>query len=244
MVQETPDFSNIQTWLFDLDNTLYSAKDQLFLQMGRRITEYVMQLLALEYEAARQIQKKYYRTYGTTLRGLMTHHNIDPHNYLDFVHDLDASILPIDTDLQKGLSQISGRKIIFTNASVGHAENILSHLGIRSHFEDIFDIVAADFIPKPDMAPYEKIIQRYQLDPGKSIMVEDLSINLVPARQLGMKTALIQEIEDISYQTAQIDGQSIAGPTPLSSQESAHAHVQYHVQNLGQWLQEVSGVSN
>lgn len=232
------DWSQIETWLFDLDNTLYSARDKLFAQMGQKITQYVQDLLDLDYETARQVQKKYYTAYGTTLRGLMAHHDIDPHHYLAFVHDLDASILPIDPNLQPALANLPGRKIIFTNASVPHAENILTHLGILDQFEAIFDIVAADYIPKPDISPYHKLIQTYQVDPHKTAMLEDLSVNLVPAKKLGMTTILIEGGQDRSYQTAQIDGQSLVGENV--GQNMTEAHIDQHVENLGAWLQEIS----
>ena len=147
------ELDHINVWLFDLDNTLYPAHCNLFSQIDLRINEYVAKLLDLNLENARVQQKLYFREHGTTLRGLMLDHNVDPHHYMDFVHDIDLAPVDASPDLDAVLHKLPGRKLIFTNGSTKHAENVTGKLGIEHHFEAIFDLAASDFLPKPDTVP-------------------------------------------------------------------------------------------
>jgi putative hydrolase of the HAD superfamily len=187
---------HIRHWVFDLDNTLYPADSRLFHQIDRRMGEFVADLLDLDFDAARLIQKTYFRDYGTTLRGLMIHHRVDPHAYLDFVHDIDLSVLPNNRPLVEALARIEGRKVIFTNASRSHAEQIVEHLGIASHFDGIFDIHDADYVPKPESETYDRFIAAHGVAPGKAVLFEDSVANLHPAAALGMTTVLVRPGED------------------------------------------------
>lgn len=186
------DFQHVETWVFDLDNTIYPARFNLFDQVDVRIGAFIANLLDLEVVAARCIQKQYFRDHGTTLSGLMRNHDVDPHEFLGFVHDIDVACIPPDPLLGQNLERLPGRKVIFTNGSTGHAENVLDRLGITQHFEGIFDIVAADFIPKPEAAPYRDLIERFRIEPNKAVMVEDLARNLAPAAALGMTTVWVR----------------------------------------------------
>ncbi len=185
-------FTQIDTWVFDLDNTLYPRHCDLFAQIDVLMTGYVSKLTGLERTEARKLQKDLYRDYGTTLRGLMEQHGIDPHDFLGVVHDIDYSPLPKNPKLGEMLSQLPGRKLIYTNGSVAHAENTLAAIGIGHElFERIFDIVASDFEPKPHAGPFAKFLKEHDVDGSRSAMFEDLPRNLEPAKANGMVTVLI-----------------------------------------------------
>lgn len=188
-------------WLFDLDNTLYPARCDLFAQTDRRIGEFISKLLDVHYDEAKRIQKDYWKTHGTSLRGLMTLHQVDPEPYLDYVHDIDYAPVDASPRLDAALKQLTGRKIVFTNGTVRHAERVLERLGVAHHFEGIYDIVAADYVPKPEMVVYRDIVGRYGVDPARAIMLDDIAVNLKPAHALGMRTVWIRTPE--STQRAQ-----------------------------------------
>ncbi len=181
-----------KTWIFDLDNTLYPNSSNLFRIVEGRIRDFVSNLLAVGPEEAYRIQKEYLREYGTTLKGLMTHHGADPATYLDYVHNIDLSPIIPNPDLDKALGQLAGRKHIFTNADAAHAERIMDRIGIRHHFETVFDIIATDYVPKPDPGVYVLLMDRLALDPAGCVMVEDMARNLEPAARLGMTTVWLR----------------------------------------------------
>ncbi len=184
-------FQGTEAWVFDLDNTLYPAKSNLFGQIDVRIRDYLAKLLDLTPEAANEVQKDYYRRYGTTLRGLMDEKGIEPDDFLDYVHDIDHSVLEPDPDLGAALARLPGKKFIFTNGSRAHAERTVERLGIGEHFSDMFDIVASGLVPKPTREAYDLFIDRTGVSPARAAMFEDLSRNLAVPHQLGMHTVLI-----------------------------------------------------
>ncbi|PCJ86383.1 MAG: pyrimidine 5'-nucleotidase [Hyphomicrobiales bacterium] len=185
------EFARVSDWVFDLDNTLYPHHSNLFDQIDKRMTTYVAQLMQLERVEARKIQKDYYHRYGTTLRGLMLEHEIDTDAFLEFVHDIDHTPIEPDPALAAAIKALPGRKYIYTNGSRKHAENVAARLGIIDHFEDIFDIVAADLEPKPNPGPYHKFFSDTGIDPKNGAMFEDLVKNLRVPKQNGMLTTLI-----------------------------------------------------
>ncbi|GGH08857.1 pyrimidine 5'-nucleotidase [Alsobacter metallidurans] len=187
----TPGFDHVETWIFDLDNTLYPAHAQLWPQVDQRITLFLADMFGIDGISARALQKYYYGRYGTTLKGLMDEHAIEPADFLDFAHQIDLSLLDPDPALGAAIEKLPGRKLILTNGSRQHAENVAGKLGIRDHFEEIFDIVAADFVPKPEARTYEKFLALHGVDPRKSAMFEDLAKNLVVPAALGMTTVLV-----------------------------------------------------
>jgi len=189
-------FSHITDWVFDLDNTLYPSHCNLFVQMDKRITNYVMRVTNNEFDEARKWQKHYYREYGTTLRGLMSEHGIDPQHYLRDVHNIDYSSIPPNPQLGELVSALPGRKHIFTNGDVPHAERTLQALGIEGMFDEIFDIAHADFVPKPDPAPYDKFLKTHAIDPNYAAMFEDMPRNLEVPKNLGMSTVLVVERDE------------------------------------------------
>jgi putative hydrolase of the HAD superfamily len=179
----------IETWIFDLDNTLYPASCRLFDQVQQRMNEYICNRFGLSPDGAAERRRTYFREHGTTLRGLMTEDGIDPHDFLAFVHEIDLSRVPPDPALAAALRELHGRKIIHTNGSVRHAERLLDHLGLTDSFSGIIDIVAAEFDPKPSLAGYQLLLRRHAVDPRCALMIEDIARNLAPAAELGMTTA-------------------------------------------------------
>ena len=190
--QERCPLGNIETWIFDLDNTLYPASCRLFEQVQRRMNEYICERLEVPPEEAAELRRTYFREHGTTMNGLMRVHNIDPHDFLAFVHEVDLSCVPPDPALVSALGQLDGRKIVHTNGSVRHAERLLDHLGLSTAFTGIIDIVAADFEPKPALPGYRLLLKRHSVRPETALMVEDMARNLAPAAELGMTTAWLR----------------------------------------------------
>ncbi|MDA5192948.1 pyrimidine 5'-nucleotidase [Govanella unica] len=184
-------FQGRDTWVFDLDNTLYPGRCNLFAAIDQRMTEFVMRLAGLPHAEARRLQKSYYVEYGTTLRGLMLEHALDPAEFLAYVHDIDVSPVDPNPRLGKALAGLAGRKIIFTNGSVAHAERVLDRLGVRDAFSGIYDICAASYLPKPRPEPYAGMLVAHDIDPTRAVMVEDIIRNLEPAAALGMETVWV-----------------------------------------------------
>ncbi|PTM97436.1 pyrimidine 5'-nucleotidase [Mycoplana dimorpha] len=185
------DFAHVTDWVFDLDNTLYPHHVDLFAQVDRNMTGYVSALLGLSREEARAIQKRYYQEHGTTLQGLMLHHGVDPEDFLEKAHAIDYEVLSPDPELGEAIKKLPGRKFIFTNGSVKHAEMTARALGILDHFDDIFDIVAAEYVPKPAGSTYDKFMALHRVDTARAAMFEDLPRNLLVPKALGMKTVLL-----------------------------------------------------
>ncbi|MGE0061938.1 MAG: pyrimidine 5'-nucleotidase [Xanthobacteraceae bacterium] len=185
------DFTKVETWVFDLDNTLYSHHLNLWQQVDDRIRDFIVDFLKIPHDEAFRVQKDYYKRYGTTMRGLMTEHGLEPDDYLDYVHAIDHSPLTPNPALGAALEQLPGRKLILTNGTRKHADAVMKRLAVDGHFEDVFDIVAADLEPKPSARTYERFLERHKVDPGKSAMFEDLARNLEVPDALGMTTVLV-----------------------------------------------------
>ena len=184
--------SDIKNWVFDLDNTLYSPEEDIFSQIDKRMTEFIISKFNVNEEEAFNIQKKYFLEYGTTLSGLMKRENIDPDEFLEFVHDINLEILKPNIELSKIIKNLPGDKFIFTNGSKKHAENVLKQLEMNGIFDDVFDIKESNFIPKPNINAYLNFIDKTKIEPDNSIMFEDIGRNLEAAKKLGMKTVLIK----------------------------------------------------
>jgi putative hydrolase of the HAD superfamily len=184
-------FAHVDTWVFDLDNTLYPHHVNLWQQVDRRIGEFIGAWLRVSPEEARRIQKDYYRRYGTSMRGMTTEHGVRADDFLAYVHQIDHSPLQPNPAMGAAIAKLPGRKLILTNASTDHADKVLQRLGMDGHFEAVFDIIAADLEPKPAPQTYQKFLRDYQVDPRKAAMFEDLARNLVIPHQLGMTTVLV-----------------------------------------------------
>lgn len=219
MTRPLPDIDSVETWLFDLDNTLYPASCRLFDQIDVRMGEFIQRSFDLDPTAARVLQKDYFRRYGTTLKGLMDEHGVDPHAYLDYVHDIDHSPVEPDKRLSESLARLPGRKVIFTNASTNHAEKVLERLEIAHHFEAIFDIHQASYIPKPAEQPYDQIIAAHGIEAPRTVFFEDSAKNLAPAAARGMTTVWVEHAADWSRgNDAELD------------------YVHHRTDDLGAWL--------
>jgi putative hydrolase of the HAD superfamily len=195
MTAVRPDLSHISHWVFDLDNTLYPSNAPVMTQVDRRMTQYVARLLGLGESEARAVQKHYWRTYGTTLNGLMTHHEVDRRDFLDFVHDIDASVIDPDPTLAARIEALPGRRLVYTNGSRGHAENVLGRLGLEHLFTDIFDVEAAGFTPKPHREGFDRFTAHFDLPVSESVFFEDSVRNLKTAHEMGFTTVLVRARE-------------------------------------------------
>src|SRR5438309_9931174 len=176
-------FAHVDTWVFDLDNTLYPHHVNLWQQVDARIGEFVSAWLKVSADEARRIQKDYYRRYGTTMRGMMTEHGVRADDYLAYVHQIDHSPLEPNPAMGAAIAKLPGRKLILTNGSTDHAAKVLERLGIGSHFEAVFDIIAAELEPKPAPQTYQKFLALHDVDPETSAMFEDLARNRVLPRE-------------------------------------------------------------
>jgi putative hydrolase of the HAD superfamily len=184
-------FNKIETWVFDLDNTLYPHQLNLWHQVDERIRDYIMDFLKIDREEAFRLQKDYYRRYGTTMRGLMEEHGLQPDEFLEMVHQIDHSPLTPNPALGAAIAQLPGRKLILTNGTRAHADAVMHRLEIAEHFDDIFDIRAADLEPKPRPKVYERFLVRHNVDPKRAVIFEDLARNLEVPHALGMITVLV-----------------------------------------------------
>ena len=184
-------FAHVDTWIFDLDNTLYPHTSQVWPQIDERITLYIANLFGLDGLSARALQKFFYHRYGTTLRALIDEYDIDPHDFLDFAHDIDHTDIELNAGLGEAIERLPGRKLILTNGFRKHAENVAKKIGILDHFEDVFDIAASNFVPKPDRRAYEIFLDRHAVEPSRAAMFEDIAKNLAVPHELGMTTTLI-----------------------------------------------------
>jgi putative hydrolase of the HAD superfamily len=210
-------FLHVDTWIFDLDNTLYPHHSRIWPQVDERITLFLSDYFGIDGISARALQKYYYHRYGTSLKGLMTEHGLDAKAFLDFAHDIDLSSLAADPDLGQAIAALPGRKLIMTNGSTPHATRITQKLGIFELFEGIFDISDAGFVPKPERATYDLFVRSHGITPSRAAMFEDIEKNLRVPHDLGMKTVLVvpattdpyRELhEQVATQAAYVDAQT------------------------------------
>ena len=216
-------FLGAETWLFDLDNTLYPASCNLFDQIDRNITNYICEHLGLVWDDAYRLQKSFFREHGTTMRGLMSEHGTNPDHFLKYVHDIDLSPVGANPELEQALSKLPGRKIVFTNGSVEHADKVMNKLGVCHHFEAVFDIVASDYRPKPERLAYDKLVKEHDICAPASVMIEDMARNLKPAHEMGMTCVWIRT------------------KTKSGAESSNEKHVHHIVDDLTAWLCDLTG---
>jgi putative hydrolase of the HAD superfamily len=223
----TPAGGSEPVWLFDLDNTLYPYACRLFDQVDRRMGEFVAGYLGLDAVEARAVQKRYLREYGTTLTGLMQVHGLNPERYLSYVHAIDLSPVDPAPQLDAALNRLPGRKLIYTNANTGHADAVLTKLGIAHHFEATFDIVAARFTPKPHRAPFQRLLQQHGVAPEGTVFFDDMPRNLAPAAELGMTTVWVES--DSAWARLECTG--------------TESFVHHRTRDLAAWLDACAGRS-
>lgn len=225
----TKSFAHVDTWIFDLDNTLYPHHLNLWQQVDGRIRDYIANFLNVPHDEAFRLQKDYYRRYGTSMRGLMTEHGMKPDDFLDFVHEIDHSPLEPNPVLGAAIEQLRGRKLILTNGTKKHAAKVMECLGIGAHFEDVFDIVAAEMDPKPSPETYRRFLEIHAVDPSTAAMFEDLARNLEVPHQLGMRTVLVvpEGAREVFREDWELEGRS-------------DPHVDYLTDDLARFLRDLS----
>ena len=215
-------FQLIKCWIFDLDNTLYSGKTKVFEQVDKKMSKYISDKLNVSIEEAKKIQKNYFHEYNTTLNGMIKNHKVNTNEFLEFVHDINIDFLKKDLKLSEEIERLDGKKIIFTNGSRKHALNVTRRIGIDQHFDDIFDIVDSEFMPKPLIEPYKKLVEKHKIDPKLSVFIEDIARNLKPAYEMGMKTIWIENEE------------------PWAKKFSDSNFVNYRTNNLSEFLKKIN----
>lgn len=191
---------NMKAFIFDLDNTLYPSSLNVFSLIDTRINTYMTRKVGIPEPEVDALRRHYWKIHGVTLNGLIIHHKVDPEDFLEYVHDVDLSgILKPNLKLRSVLRKINSRKVIFTNGSTSHAQNVLSVLGIDDLFEAIFDVRIASFKPKPFPEPYYKVLEAMNVQGNECIMVDDIPQNLKTAKEMGMKTILIGSTNGHDY---------------------------------------------
>jgi putative hydrolase of the HAD superfamily len=181
-------FSHIQNWIFDLDNCLYPASSGLFELIDERMGAYIQKLLSCDPVEARRVQKQHFHTHGTTLAGLMKEHGVDPHDFLESVHAIPLDRIQANERLGESLDRLPGRKFVFTNGDASYAGRVLEAIGVKDRFDNLHDIHASSYRPKPDPHGYELLCRRFAIDPGTALLADDMAANLKPAKALGMTT--------------------------------------------------------
>lgn len=218
--------THVESWIFDLDNSLYPASCDLLGLMGIRMRQFIQRLVGCDEQEAFQIQKRHFHQHGTTLAGLMREHGIDPREFLDFVHDIDLAQLIADPRVVAALDGLPGRKFIFTNADEGHARRVLDRLGLANAFDGMHDIHAMNYVPKPDPDAYSAMCDALGVDPARALFVDDMVRNLAPAKALGMVTVWVD------------NGSEQAGE--LGDDLALDAVVDYRTSDIGDWLTQVA----
>jgi len=209
--------ANIDSWIFDLDNTLYPSSARLFPQIDARMGAYIQRLLGVDPQEAYRVQKGFFHSHGMTLPGLMAHHGVDPHEFLADVHDVDIDVVPPHPELADLIARLPGRKFVFTNADAPYAARVLARLGLSESFDALHDIHALGYVPKPQLPAYASMCSAHGIDPMRAVFVEDMARNLVPAKAIGMTTVWI-------------DNGSEQGPG------EDRDHIDYTITDVGSWL--------
>ena len=214
--------AHVHNWIFDLDNTLYPARSNLFALIDERMTAYVARLLDLDRTAARALQKRYFHDHGTTVAGLIANHDIDPHDFLRDVHDIELEVLEHNAPLAAAIARLPGRKMVFTNGDAPYAGRVLARLGLQDSFEAIHDIHAMDLTPKPAPSAYAGLCAAFTLDPAHSLFADDMARNLAPAKAIGMTTLWIDNGSE-------------------QSESADRDFIDYTCADLTDWLHEILG---
>jgi putative hydrolase of the HAD superfamily len=221
-----PRFSRIRDWIFDLDNCLYPASSGLFDLIDERMAAYIQRLLDCPPEEAKRVQKAHFHQHGTTLAGLMKDHEIDPHDFLTDVHDVPLDRVQPDDRLSRLLPLLPGRRFVFTNGDAPYARRVLERIGVGEHFDDLHDIHASGYRAKPDPHGYELLCERFGIDPGEALLVDDMVQNLGPAKALGMTTIWVDN----------------------GSERGNHNYddriVDQRITDVGDWLESILGGKN
>ncbi|HEX2802502.1 MAG TPA: pyrimidine 5'-nucleotidase [Sphingomicrobium sp.] len=217
-----PRFAHIRDWIFDLDNCLYPASTELFALIDERMGAYIQRLLDCDPVEARRVQKHHFHRHGTTLAGLMKDHGVDPDDFLDDVHSIPLDRVQCDERLASALERLPGRKFVFTNGDAPYARRVLEAIGVYDRFDDLHDIRASSYRPKPDPHGYELLCERFGIDSRSALLVDDMAINLAPAKALGMTTVWV-------------DNGSERGTHGLGD------FIDHKIAHVGEWLEQILG---
>ena len=220
------ELKNIKNILFDLDGVLYQDLEAVFGQVSKKMTKYISNKLNLSLEKAKELQTNYFHKYNTSLNGLMIHHDIKPEDFLKYVHDIDLSFMKKDLVLRNELENLNIKKFIFTNGSKEHAKNITKHLGINDLFDGLFDIVDAEFSPKPTAKAFDLMIKKFKINPKETLYIEDIAKNLSIGKERGTITAWL--INDEYW----------------GKKESDKEFIYYKIENLSLFLKEIRLLQN
>ncbi|WP_075521803.1 pyrimidine 5'-nucleotidase [Candidatus Pelagibacter communis] len=218
--------ANIKNILFDCDGVLYQDLEAVFGQVSKKMTEYISKKLNIDLIKAKELQTNYFHKYNTSLNGLMIHHDIPPREFLDYVHDIDLSFLEKDKTLRYELENIKLNKYVFTNGSKEHVKNITTHLGIDDQFDGVFDIVDAEYHPKPEAKAFDLMVQKFKIDPNETLYIEDIAKNLSIGKERGTITAWL--INDEYW----------------GKKESEKDYIDYKIENLSLFLKEIRLLKN
>ena len=220
-----PRFSHIRDWIFDLDNCLYPASTGLFSLIDERMGAYIQRLLDCDPVEARRVQKAHFHEHGTTLAGLMKEHGVDPTDFLADVHAIPLDRVQCDQRLGRLLPRLPGRRFVFTNGDAAYARRVLEAIGVGGHFDDLHDIHASSYRPKPDPHGYALLCERFGIEPARALLADDMVQNLAPAKALGMTTVWVDN----------------------GSERGNHAYdetvVDVRITNVGEWLETILGDS-
>ena len=216
------EFKNIKNIIFDCDGVLYKDLDAVFGQVSKRMSEYISRKLNVDLKKAKELQRNYFHQYNTSLNGLMIHHKIDPHEFLEYVHDIDLNFLKKDTVLREELLKLDAKKFVYTNGSHDHVNNITKHLGIDDLFDGVFDIVDGQFIPKPQIEPFKVLIKKFDINPEETVFIEDIAKNLSVKKELNLKTVWLINNE---Y---------------WGKQDSDKNYIDVRIENLTSFLKEIN----
>jgi len=218
-----PRFAHVRDWIFDLDNCLYPASTELFSLIDERMGAYIQRLLNCGPEEARRVQKAHFHAHGTTLAGLMADHGVDPHDFLEDVHAIPLDRVQRNERLARGIGRLPGRKFVFTNGDAPYARRVLERIGVGEQFDDLHDIHASSYRPKPDPHGYELLCERFGIDPSRALLADDMIQNLIPAKALGMTTIWVDNGSE------------------LGSHNHDEAHYDERIANLVDWLEQITG---
>ena len=219
-------FDHIENILFDCDGVLYHQLDLVFGQVSKRMTKYISKKLNIDMKKAKELQTNYFHKYNTSLNGLMIHHDIPPREFLDYVHDIDLSFLDEDKVLRNELENMKLKKFVFTNGSKEHVKNIITTLGINDQFDGVFDIVDAEYHPKPEARAFDLMVEKFKIDPKKTLYIEDIAKNLSIGKERGATTVWL--INDEYW----------------GKKESDKDYIDYKIENLSLFLKEIRLLKN
>jgi len=215
------ELKNIKNILFDCDGVLYQDLEAVFGQVSKRMTKYISKKLNLDIKKAKELQTSYFHKYNTSLNGLMIHHDIEPKDFLKYVHDIDLNFMEKDLVLREELLNLNLKKFVFTNGSKEHVNNIIKHLGIDDQFDDIFDIVDAEYNPKPEAKAFDLMVDKFNIDPKETVYIEDIAKNLSIGKTRGSTTVWL--INDEYW----------------GKKESNKDYIDYKIKNLSLFLKEI-----